>query len=191
MPLTVGALRAARPAAGAGGGAAPPGARSWGGGPVDVGSVLALAPAGFLVLILLAALAVDSAVAYLGQQQLHDALSAAVNDAVTAGLDNAAFYRSGSLSLDPASVAQTVCASVEAQADSGLHDVSLAVAISGSSVRLIGTATVDAVFGRAIPGFGRRSVSSSAQASLETGPARGPLAAGGAAAGPARPLSCA
>lgn len=169
---------------------APPGARFRVGGRIEVGSVLALVPAGFLVLILLAALAVDSAVAYLGQQQLHDALSAAVNDAVTAGLDNAAFYRSGSLSLDPVPVARTVCASVEAQAASGLHDVKLAVAISGSSVRLIGTATVDAVFGRAIPGFGRRSVSSSAQASLESGPVGGPVAATGAAAGSARPLAC-
>lgn len=171
-------------------GSTPPGVGSWVGRPINVGSVLALVPAGFLVLILLAALAVDSAVAYLGQQQLHDALSAAVNDAVTAGLDNAAFYRSGSLRLDPASVASTVCASVEAQADSGLHDVSLAVAISGSSVRLIGTATVDAVFGRAIPGFGRRTVSSSARASLESGPVSGPIPAGGALAGPVRPLSC-
>ena len=152
----------------------------------DGGSVLALVPAGFLVLVLLAALAVDSAVAYLGQQQLHDALSAAVNDAVSAGLDDPAFYRSGSLILDPATVDRTVCAAVAAQGDPGLHHLQLAVAITGSSVRVAGVATVDAVFGRAIPGFGRRSVSSSAQASLESGPAPGPVTQ----AGGLRPLQC-
>ena len=136
----------------------------------DRGSALALVPAGFLVLVLLASLAVDSALAYLGQQQLHDALAAAANDAVTAGLDNASFYRQGSLVLDPAAVAQTVCASVAAQHDSGLHDMTLSVAIDGDSVRVAGSAVVDAVFGRAIPGMARRSVSSSAAATLASGP---------------------
>ena len=134
------------------------------------GSALALVPAGFLVLVLLASLAVDSAVAYLGQQQLHDALAAAANDAVTAGLDNASFYLHGSLVLDRAAVAQTVCASVAAQHDSGLHDITLSVAIEGDSVRVAGSAVVDAVFGRAIPGMARRSVSSSAAATLASGP---------------------
>lgn len=135
------------------------------------GSALALVPAGFLVLVLLASLAVDSAVAYLGQQQLHDALSAAANDAVTAGLDNASFYGGGTLVLDPAAVARTVCASVAAQHDPGLHHIALSMVIEGDSVRVNGSAVVDAVFGRAIPGLAQRSVSSSAAASLASGPA--------------------
>ncbi len=140
-------------------------------GTSELGSALALVPAGFLVLVLLASLAVDSAVAYLGQQQLHDALSAAANDAVTAGLDNSSFYRQGSLVLDPSAVARTVCAAVAAQHDSGLHHITLAMAIDGDSVRVSGSAVVDAVFGRAIPGLAHRSVRSSAAASLASGPA--------------------
>ena len=39
--------------------------------------------------MIFAAIAVDGAGAYLAQRQLTDALAAAANDAVTAGLDNA------------------------------------------------------------------------------------------------------
>ena len=150
------------------------------------GSVLALVPAGFLVLIILGALAVDSAVAYTGQQQLHDALSAAANDAVGAGVDNGAFYGAGRLTLDPGAVTRTVCAAVAAQQDRGLHGVHLAVSIQGDSVRVSGSAWVDAVFGRAIPGFSRRSIRSSAAATLATGAA--PVAA--AVSGPSVPVDC-
>ncbi len=139
----------------------------------EAGSVLALVPAGFLVLIVLSALAVDSAVAYLGQRQLHDALAAAANDSVTAGIDNMSFYRSGVVTLDPVAVADTVCADLTAQQDSGLHSVSVRLSLSGDSVRLSAHASVDAVFGRALPGFGRRSVSAVASASAAEGP--GPL----------------
>jgi hypothetical protein len=122
------------------------------------GSVLMLVPAGFLVLIILAALAVDSAAAYLGQQQLHDSLAAAANDAVTAGLSNQSFYANGAVVLDPSAVGRVVCLTVAAQSDSDLHGLILQMAVDGASVRLEGTATVDAVFGRAIPGFGQRHV---------------------------------
>ncbi len=151
------------------------------------GSVLALVPAGFLVLMLLAALAVDSAVAYQGQHALHDALAAAANDAVTAGLDNRSFYTSGTVSFDPAAIDSAVCRSVSAQGLGSLHGLRLAVATSGRSVRVEASATVEAVFGRWIPGFGTRPVSSSADATLAQAP-------GGAAPppafGPAAPVDC-
>jgi hypothetical protein len=38
------------------------------------------------------------------------------------------------------------------------------MAVNRTAVRLQGTATVDAVFGRAIPGFGRRHVTAEVQA---------------------------
>lgn len=150
------------------------------------GSVLALVPAGFLVLILLAALAVDSAVSYLGQQQLHDALSAAANDAVGAAVNNQSFYATGSLSLDQAAAEQVVCHSIQAQDDSGLKDVNITVAVSGASIEVSGSAQVDAVFGRAIPGFGQRSVRSSASATLAASAAPAPIAA----VGPGLPVQC-
>lgn len=130
------------------------------------GSVLALVPAGFLVLILLAALAVDSAAAYMGQRQLHDALAAAANDAVSASVDNRSFYASGSIVLDTAVVERVVCASLAAQDVGQLHDMAVGISVSGDSVLVAGRATVDMVFGRAVPGWGRRRVSSTAVATL-------------------------
>lgn len=156
-----------------------------GGGRPERGSVLALVPAGFLVLMLLAAIAVDSAVAYQGQHQLHDALAAAANDAVAAGMDDRAFYGQGAVTLDPSSVATAVCRSVEAQGLGSLHGLRIGVALSARSVRVTGAASVDAVFGRLVPGFGTRAVSASADATLSAGgpPTRPEF-------GPATPVAC-
>jgi hypothetical protein len=134
------------------------------------GSVLALVPAGFLVLILLAALAVDSAVSYMGQEQLHDALSGAANDAVTAALDDNSFYRSGAIAIDPVAAGRAVCASVAAQNAPALHGLQVWMAVDGDSLRLRGEAVVDGVFGRAIPGWAHRTVRASVAAVAAQGP---------------------
>jgi hypothetical protein len=153
------------------------------------GSVLMLVPAGFLVLIILAALAVDSAATYLGQQQLHDSLVAAANDAVTAGLSNRSFYSNGAVVLDPGAVGRVVCLTIAAQSDNDLHGLTVRMAVDGASVRLQGTATVEAVFGRAIPRFGHRHVRADVRA-VVTGQ---PIAAsnGTGLLGPLVPLTCA
>ena len=130
-----------------------------------------LVPAGFLVLMLLAALSVDSAVAYLGQRQLNDAVTAAANDAATAGLSNSSFYQRGSVVLDPSATAVEVCRSMAAQGDGGLHDVRLSVGVSGAEVEVVATARVDAVFGRVAPGFATRQVSAEVTADAQQGPA--------------------
>lgn len=157
------------------------------GGHDERGSVLILVPVGLLVLVILGSLAVDSAVQYLGQEQLHDALSAAANDAVTAGIDSGSFYRGGRVTLDPAEVAKVVCLDLLAQGDSQLHDVTVSAAISGDSVRLEGAAVVESVFGRALPGFASHTVHSSSSAVGAQGPL-GPNAPD--PAGPMVPLDC-
>lgn len=134
------------------------------------GSVLVLVPVGFLVLVLLAAMAVDSAATYLAQQQLHDAVAAAANDAVTAGLADQSFYRRGELMLDPAAAGAVVCRAVGAQADADLHDLHLQVALGAAAIRVVATARVDAVFGRIVPGWGHRQVEAEATAAALTGP---------------------
>jgi len=143
------------------------------------GSVLALVPAAILVLMLLGAMAVDSAVAYLGQRQLADALAAAANDAATAGLSNTAFYRSGAVRLDPSAVDRVVCTTVRGQDDGQLHGLRVEVGVTATVVELRGRATVDAVFGRMLPGFATRTVSAGAVAQVEPGPrAPAPLPTG-------------
>src|SRR4029077_9125982 len=87
------------------------------------GSVLMLVPAGFLVLIILAALAVDNAAAYLGQQQLHDSLAAAANDAVSACLSNRSFYSGGVVTVDRVAAGRVVCLTVAAESDGDLHGI--------------------------------------------------------------------
>jgi Flp pilus assembly protein TadG len=152
----------------------------------DRGSVLVLVPVGFLVLVLMATLAVDSAVAYRGQSELHDALEAAANDAVAAGLNDGSFYARGSVELNPSLVAAVVCQAVQAQnLGSSLHDAQLSLAVSGDSVEVTGSAVVDAVFGRAVPGLARRSVRARADATLSSGapPSAAPY-------GPATPIPC-
>jgi hypothetical protein len=135
----------------------------------DRGSVLALVPAGFLVLVILAALAVDGAVTYLGQEQLHDALSAAANDAVTAALDNGSFYRSGSITVDPAQAGQAVCVALLAQNAPALHRLEVWMAVDGAFLQLRGKAEIDTVFGRVIPGFDHHTVEASAAAVVTEG----------------------
>jgi expansin (peptidoglycan-binding protein) len=156
----------------------------------DRGSVLALIPAGFLVLMILGALAVDSAATYLAQRQLRDSLTAASNDAVTAGLSRSSFYSGGAITLDPGRAAQVVCLSVSAQADQDLHDVRLWMAVQGAALRVQGTATVDAVFGRAIPGFGVRHVRASTTAVAATGPGAAGEASSPPSADALRPIAC-
>jgi hypothetical protein len=158
----------------------------------DRGSVLALVPAGFLVLLILGALAVDSAATYLARQQLRDSLTAAANDAVTAGLSGSSFYSHGTLVLDPHQAAQVVCLTVAAQADSDLHNVRLWMAVQGPGIRLAGAATVDALFGRAIPGFGVRTVRASTTAVAATKPLPTNTASGAGAppAATLEPIDC-
>lgn len=159
--------------------------RLQGKGRLDRGSALMLVPAGVLVLLLLAAIAVDSAAAYLGQRQLADELTAAVNDAATAGVSDHRFYGQGAVSLDPAATVAAVCRSLAAQGQPGLHEVRVAVAVAGAEVTARANAQVHAVFGRLVPGFGTRPVAAEATADAEEGPGPppAPLTA-------LQPLSC-
>ena len=166
-------------------------AGSFGDARADRGSVLVLVPAGFLVLVVMAALAVDSAVAYRDQNELHDTLTAAANDAVTAGLSDRSFYGGGRISLDPGLVAASVCQSIEAQdVGSSLHRMQVGLAISGNTIEVTGSATVTAVFGRAVPGVGRRSIRSSADAVVTAGGPDDALPTTAIRSTPVTPLSC-
>lgn len=77
------------------------------------GSALMLMPAGVLIVLVLGALAADSAILFLGERELADLTAAAANDAATAAISEASFYECGRLELDEErayAVAATVAA---------------------------------------------------------------------------------
>jgi uncharacterized membrane protein len=116
-----------------------------------------LVPAAFLVLVVLGALAVDSAAVFLGQRQLNDFTTTAADDAASAGLSPAAFYQRDRIAIDPAR-AQAIVAALETHLPRGLHDVTTSVSVAGNHVTVTATATVNGIFASAIPGIDHRTI---------------------------------
>jgi hypothetical protein len=120
----------------------------------DRGGVLFLFPVGFLVVVILGAIAVDLGNVWLQQRRLADAADAAANDAVAAGVDQRALRGDGSLELDADLVARIVDVSMAAQdlpPGTGGPTVSFGVDGDGDPVVEVRIdATVDLVFGRLV-----------------------------------------
>ena len=141
------------------------------------GSVLMLVPAGVLVLVVLGAIAVDSAVAFLGQREASNAAAAAANDAAAAALSDTAFYRSsGALVVDAARADAVARRAVAARASRGLVVEAVDVRADSAGVCVTVRGRVPYVFGRGLPFV--------ADAALVTGQA-GAVAVAGSAGGPA------
>jgi hypothetical protein len=116
-----------------------------------------------LVVVVLAAIAVDAAIAFLGQREVANAVVSAANDAAGAGIGEHAFYREATVDLDPSAVATLAEERVRAVLDPGrFHglevDVSVVPASGGCPprVRVRAAATVDALFANALPGERRQ-----------------------------------
>lgn len=113
------------------------------------GSVLLLIPAGFAIVLLLTAIAVDSAVMHLRQRELVELASAAANDAVSAGIDLDRYRTDGTAVLDADRVRAILAGSIAA---GGTRAAIGAVEIGSDSVRLTLVSSSAPIFGRA---FGR------------------------------------
>lgn len=110
-------------------------------------------PAAVLVLVVLGAIAVDSAAVYLGQHQLAGAAQSAATDA-TAALAPASFYGGGTVTLDPARARQLALDSVGAEDLQGVRLAGPAVVqVLGRQVCVSLVGTVQEIFGRALPGM--------------------------------------
>lgn len=138
------------------------------------GSVLLLFPAAVLVVIVLAAITVDSAVAFLGQREVANAVAGAANDAAGEGVGNRAFYESGRIDLEPGTVQQLAVQRVRAALDAArFHALAVDVAVSPPAVagcpptvRVHASARVPTLFAAAIPGASHeRQVDATASAS--------------------------
>jgi len=119
-----------------------------------------LFPAAVLIVIVLAAITVDSAIAFLGQREVADAVVAAANDAAGEGVGNQTFYEGGRVDLDPATVQQLAVDRVTAVLDADrFHHLVVDVALSPSTVpgcpprvRVHASARVSTIFEAAVPG---------------------------------------
>lgn len=122
----------------------------------EKGSALVLAPAGFLILLLLASISVDSAIAYSGRRQLENAVSAAANDAATAaildGMGGATLQAGDEARPDALRAEQIANRSVMHSYSGGLKVRDVVVVVNGQTVMVRASGNVDYIFARAIPG---------------------------------------
>ena len=124
------------------------------------GSTLLLFPAALLIMVALAAITVDSAIAFLAQRELANATAAAAHDAAIRGLSEEAFYERDSIELSSDAVEEVAVDRVlqlvnrERHHDLAVRAVASAPAAGCSSwtVRVTASSRVDEIFGRAMPG---------------------------------------
>lgn len=116
----------------------------------DAGSALMLMPAAVLVMLLLAALALDVAAVWMGQRELANAAAAAANDVAAVALDETSFYGAGDVRLDRRRAAVIVDEHLRLAEDEPLHQVAVdQIQIDGARVEVRLHARV-----RPIIGFG-------------------------------------
>jgi hypothetical protein len=120
----------------------------------DRGSVLMLVPAAVLVLLVLGAICVDSAIVFLAQRDLANRAAAAANDIAGFAVSDASFYRAdGAVVLDEQRADAFVALSFPADRVPGGFDTWSADAeVAGDEVTVVAEARVRSVFARAMPG---------------------------------------
>ena len=146
------------------------------------GSVLMLVPAAVLVLLVLAAIVVDSAIAFLGQRELTAAAAAAANDAATAAISERTFYRptagdpAASIEIDDDAARRVVEAAIAARAPRGVLLTGLSVRAPGRQVCVALAGEVEYLFAQALPGAPERArVEGRAVSTAVEGPAGTPV----------------
>lgn len=129
------------------------------------GSVLMLMPAAVLIMLLLGAIAVDSAIVYLGQRQAYNVAFDAANDAAGAGFDVEAARTQGEIVYDPDRVEALAAQAVAAAA---IGDVELVSArVDGTGVVVTVRRTVKHLFVQALGDPARDVITISARADGE------------------------
>jgi len=113
-----------------------------------------LMPAAVLVVVVLGAIAVDSAVTFTAQRELVSAAQAAANDAAAYGIDENAFRAGDGYVLDPGRVEQAV---VRALTSDGVHARHRWYSEADRIVVELDE-QVSGVFARAIPGGRGRTI---------------------------------
>ena len=137
----------------------------------DRGSALMLMPAGLLIVLVLASIAVDMSVVHLRKRQAFELAAAAANDAVTAAVDQGRLRTTHDYVLDPerarAVVADVVAASEVAPELTGPP----VVTVTAAGVRVELALEADYIFADIVPGApDGTEVTASATAAAPVGP---------------------
>ena len=136
----------------------------------DRGSVMMLMPAGIVIMLLLGAIAVDSAIGFLAQRQALNIADDAANDAAGAAVRLSSLREDGATVLDPERARSVAARSVHS-ATSGGADVQLESVeiLDDDSVAVTVSIEVDRLFGRAF-GAGDDLITVTATAEGRQGP---------------------
>jgi Flp pilus assembly protein TadG len=130
-----------------------------------------------LIMVALAAMAVDSSIAFLAQRELTNATAAAANDAATEALSDRSFYQGDRLELSASAVEAVAVDRVFQLVDQTRHhDLAVqadALPPTGAgcswTVRVVASSKVDELFGRALPGSRAVAVRAQSTASPRQG----------------------
>lgn len=133
------------------------------------GSVLMLVPAAVLVLVILGAIAVDSAVVFLAQRELANRTAAAANDIAGMGLGDDDLYRRGEVALSPDRADRQIALVFDAVAPAGFDIISAVAEVNGAEVVVRAKAEVRHLFAPAIPGARRTTTVQSTSRATATG----------------------
>lgn len=110
-----------------------------------------LLPAGVLVVLVLASIAVDMALVQMRQRQAFDLAASAANDAATAGVDRSGL-RVGTYLLDPAATEASVERSVAASQQATHLAAPPEVVVTPDTVEVTITLSADYLFAGVVPG---------------------------------------
>jgi hypothetical protein len=129
-----------------------------------------LMPAGLLIVLVLASIAVDMSLVHLRKRQAFEVAAAAANDAAAAGADQGRL-RSGSYALDP-EVTRAVVDDAVAASELAPHLAAAPVmTVTDEGVRVELAVEADYIFAGIVPGAPERTViSASATATAVPGP---------------------
>lgn len=123
------------------------------------GSALMLMPAGVLIVLILGALAVDSAILFLGERELADLTASAANDAATAAISEASFYECGRLQLDEQRAREVAGTVAQARISDAVTltgiDIDVRNDVAPPEVTVAAAGTVRLLFTPALPGTTR------------------------------------
>jgi hypothetical protein len=111
-----------------------------------------LMPAAVLIVLLLGSIAVDFSAVFLRQRELYSAASAAANDAVTYGVDEALYRQAKGYQLDPDRVARAADTAFVAR---GFEHPAVdwdAIPVGPNEVAVTATMDVAYIFAKVIPG---------------------------------------